>query len=496
MKKPPFLAPLLFLLTALSAPTRATEYLSVLGDSLTKEYQITFPGLPGLVNGIDPTNPAARNWSEILHQRRQDHFNLGVFKGSLFNRWSDLRLLGHEYNWAVPGATARALRNLVTGQNLGEFTSDPDFATFLLFAPDWAQTAARLTTQVQTTSAAAVIWCGGNDLRFGNTDPSCSVGGTAINYQSIYDGDGTGAGNPQPLMDSIRASLQATAEHLKAARPGLPIAVCAVPHVGATPAVQKTSPTDEGRTGRITTALRALNAELREWTEQSLGGVFVDLASLTEDLIGAESLVFGGITFWNAIDEKTAADPAAAHNRYLFSHDGFHPGTALHAVVAQRVQAALLARAPATFADSPPLTDREIIVNVLGLPADTGFSEFMTASGAPVAQRGPNDDPDGDGLANLVEFALADNSPFPGGPVSLPTGGPDSAGSSLELTWRPRFPSNVYASIVCQQSSDLLAWSDLPATLITAAADGSHTARVPSGTGSSIFLRLKIAATP
>ena len=101
--------PLTLLLLAL--PAAAVEHLTVIGDSLTKEYEITFPGLPVVgVPGIDATNPGARNWAEILHARRNAHFDSGLFRNSLFNRWTDLRLLGHEYNWAIPGATARTLR--------------------------------------------------------------------------------------------------------------------------------------------------------------------------------------------------------------------------------------------------------------------------------------------------------------------------------------------------------------------------------------------------
>ena len=60
--------------------------------------------------------------------------------------------------------------------------------------------------------------------------------------------------------------------------------------------------------------------------------------------------------------------------------------------MAQQVQAALRAKAPAVFEASPALTDREIIVTVLGIAADTGFNEFMAASGAPTDRRGPTQD--------------------------------------------------------------------------------------------------------
>ena len=475
----------------------AAERITVIGDSLTKEYQITFVGLPGVIDGIDNTQPFARNWAEILHERRNAHFDLGQFKNSPFlNQWSDLRLLGHEYNWAVPGATARALRNMVTGQDIAEITGDSDFSTFIAFAPDWAQTSARMTAQVQSTSAAAVIWCGGNDLRYGNTDPTCQVGGTPITYQTIYNGNGTGAGNPQPLMASLKASIQALAQHMKTARPALPIVVCAVPHVGGTPAVRAIAPTDAARTGRVSTALRTLNAELQAWTETTLGGVWVDTYTLTESLTTAATLTYGGVTFQNAPDSKSAGDPPAAHHRFLYSHDGFHPGTTLHAFVAKQVQAALKAKAPPVFGTSPDLTDREIITDLLGIPADTGFNEFMAASGAPAGQRGPGDNPDGDPLTNLAEFYLAGNSPFPGGPVVQPAAGYLPATATATLTWTPRFDDNIFATAICQSSTDFINWDEVPAAQITTNPDGSRTASVPGQGRPAVYLRLKIIATP
>jgi lysophospholipase L1-like esterase len=428
--------------------------------------------------------------------RRNANFDSGIFRNSLFDRWSDLRLLGHEYNWAVPGATARMIRNLLTNQNLDENTNDPDLAAFLTFAPDWAQTSARVTAQVQTTAGAVVIWCGGNDLRFGNSDPIASVESTKITYSTIYSGNGTGLGNPQPLIDSLRQSIQAIALHLRNAKPTLPIAVCAVPHIGCAPDVQATSPTDPVRTGRLTSALEALNADLKAWTEGMLGGAWVDIFTTTAELIGPAVVTIGGVTFFNTSDTKTAGDPPAAHNRYLFSHDGFHPGTATQAVVAQRVQAALRAKYPVTFGASAPLTDREIVVDVLGIPASTGFAEFMTASGAPAGQRGPADDADGDSLNNLGEFALAGNIPFGGSVLILPVGGFDSTGPAMTLTWIPRFESNIYCTIGCQQSADFVTWTDVPAAQINGNADGSHTARVPAAGSGKLFLRLKITVTP
>lgn len=488
--------PLSFSLLLAALPAAAVDHLTVLGDSLTKEYEITYPGLPGLVEGIDSTNPGARNWAEILHTFRNASFDSGQFRNSILNRWTDMRLLGHEYNWAIPGAGARTIRNLLLDPNGSEIGSDSDVQQLAIFAPDWRQTGARMAAQITATSAAAVIWCGGNDLRYGNTDPAAQAGGEAIRYETIYEGDGTGAGNPQPLMNSMKASIQAIAQFVKTANPTLPIAICAVPHVGCAPEVKAQWPTDSVRTGRITTALDTLNAELKTWTENTLGGAWVDTYTLTKSLID-QNFTLAGVSFINGPDTKTASDPTPAHNRYLFAHDGFHPTSTPQAVIAQKVQAALAVKYPAKFGASPPLTDRELLVTVLGIPANTGYNEFMEAGTVPVAQRGPALDPDGDGLTNLVEFALAGNAPN-SAVTTLPVSGVEGSGATqaLTLTWMPRFPANAYASIACQQSSALATWTDVPAAQITANANGSVTARVPHSGPGRLFLRLKVTETP
>jgi hypothetical protein len=484
--------------TAALAPMAApAAKLTVLGDSLTKEYRILFPGvnLPPLVQipGLDPTNPNARNWAEILDERRHAHFDSGTLRSSVFNPWTDLRLLGHECNWAVPGATARAISLMLTNPNAPELAADPDFTTITNLAPDWKLTPQRLTTQLASVPAGAVIWAGGNDLRFGNADPAASFAGKPISYETIYLGDGTGAGNPQPLMDSIASSIRTAALFVRAANPSLPIAICAVPHVGCTPEVRTLWPTDPVRTGRITSALAALNSSLKTWTENTLGGVWVDTFSLTTQLI-TSTIHIGGVPFRNESDTVTEPEPAAAHNRFLFSHDGFHPITPLHAVVAQSVQAALAARFPATYASSPPITDREIITSILGLPLSTGYDEFMTASAVPANQRHPLDDPDRDGLSNLMEFCLANHHPM------LPSGQtqplPTATGNTATLSWTPRFPSNVFASLTPQMSTNLSSWSDVPANQVSALPDGSLSVSLPIAQGNPIFLRLKASVTP
>lgn len=495
-----FLCRFAAMLAASTVHMFAADQLVVIGDSLSKEYQITFPGVPAAgVDGIDVTNPAARNWSEILSAQRNVSYDQGIFKTSLFDLWTDFRLLGHEYNWALPGVTARNIRNLLTGQDQGEIASDPDVAQLAAFAPDWTATGARIAVQLQTTAEGAVIFCGGNDLRFGNTDPSTAVGGTNINYGTIYDGDGTGAGNPQPLMDSVKASIKAAANFVRAANPAIPLAVCAVPHVGCAPTVKAVWPADPIKTTRITAALDALNMELKTWTENTLNAAWVETPHTLTKFLLDHPLYIGGVSFVSASDPLTSGATPAAHNRYLFSHDGFHPGTAPQALIAQGIHAALQAKYPARYGATAPLTDRDVVVTICGIPANTGFTEFMADSGAAATLRAPLDDPDHDGLMNIVEFALSGMAPNAGDIGLLPTPIIYRTGATpvITLTWTPRYESNIFCTLVCQKSPDLQAatWTDVDAAQVTLNADGSHTARVPAA-GSRVFLRLLAVVTP
>ena len=492
------LLPALCLLTA--APLCAQQKLLVIGDSLTKEYRITFPGLSGVAEGLDATNPGARNWAEILDDHRGGTCDLGRFRNTLFfDMWNDLRLIGHEYNFAVPGFTARQMRSLITEQNPEDITSDPEIA-LLLQAADWEETPAALANRL-AVAGAAVIWLGGNDVRFGNTDPAATFGGTQINYNTIYTGDGTGAGDPAALMLSIENSIKEIAQRLRTQRPGVPIAVCAVPHVGCTQTVKATWPTDPVRTGRITTALDALNARLRTWTETELNAAWVDTYTMTKALLPAADMNIGGVTFYNATDTEptcSGADAApngictARHSRFLFSHDGFHPTSSLHAKVSQIVLHALKEKYPAQFSGAAELGDREILRDVLGIPVSTGFTEFMNATGLAAALKTPDADPDGDGLKNIAEFALAGNDPRQATAV---TGTSALAGGQFTFTWAPRFRQNAYAAITCEQSTNLTSWTPVPAAQITENPDGTMTASLPA-TSQPLFLRLKITVTP
>ncbi len=123
-----------------------------------------------------------------------------------------------------------------------------------------------------------------------------------------------------------------------------------------------------------------------------------------------------------------------------------------------------------------------------------GFSSWITgtfAGGAsvPADQQGPHDDPDNDGISNLVEYALAGHDPT----TPNPTVGTLNS-NSLSFTKRSGTSGLTYA---IQSSSDLGAtdaWMELPAgpTYINDAATISHT--LTPGTPVKFFLRLQISS--
>jgi hypothetical protein len=140
------------------------------------------------------------------------------------------------------------------------------------------------------------------------------------------------------------------------------------------------------------------------------------------------------------------------------------------------------------------LGDREIITEVLGLPGDIGYVEYMTEAGVPVAQRGPLSDPDKDGIPNAVEYALTGRDAA--GPDAEPPFtavrevDPVVGGEVLTVTWYPRFEENAYCDLIPQISSGLRDWQPLPAPPVVVLPGGRRQARLAVVPGSSLYFRL------
>ncbi len=462
------------------------EKVLVVGDSLTKEYRSEFVVLY-------PDRPAAweaRNWIELMDARRNDHFDLGSWQ--VFPDW---RLTGHEFNWAKPGGTAREFRNFLRQDPAAEAetktSSAGEFAW--VFYPTWRNTFTGKVGQAEKV----VIFFGGNDLALGNSDPVANpdYNGSPkqVDYESIYAGTFGDASDPDRLRTSIRSNVKSVIQWFRnpktngnPPRYSGPMVLCAVPHVGATPKLQREAGKDPARTAVLTQMIETLNLELKDFAE-SMDVVFADIYPVTKRVLDPAPFEIGGVTFFKEADDD-------CRPRYLFSGDGFHPNTALQAKVAQVVTGAFLRGYPGRWPDLQPLTDREIITGVLGMAADTGFREWLAAEGVPADRRGPLDDPDGDGIVNLLEYALANRRPAAqddAAPVVVVR-----SADGVQAVWRPRFADNAYLRLIPEVSTDFREWRPVDAGSITAGGDGSLAVIIPQAPGGGAFFRLRAGVIP
>jgi lysophospholipase L1-like esterase len=297
------------LVSAVALSSRAEQCL-VLGDSLTKEYEITFPVLY-------PQNPGAwdaRNWIEILHERRNAWFDTGRMSA-----YADPRIIGHKHNWAFAGASVSMIRSQLSKTGNVWWTGE-------------------LKRQLRSEVERVVIFAGGNDVdRY---------------YGYLYNGRPAST-----YINATRDHLRWLVDYVRGVRPSLPIALVSVPHLGCTPDIQRVHPYDPVKTGRVTTALDSLNGQLASFARLR-GIAFVPgVYQMTKAML-SQPLRIGDVTFINRPD-------AEARPQFVFSGDGFHPNTCAHARIAQMVVEAFRVRYPSRNMTS--LGDQELLTEVLGL---------------------------------------------------------------------------------------------------------------------------------
>jgi lysophospholipase L1-like esterase len=475
-------------LCAWAGSAAAVDQVLVIGDSLSKEYQSEFVVLY-------PDHPdawEARNWNELLDDKRSGQFDLGSW--SVF---SDFRLTGHTFNCSKPGGTAREFRNFLRQDQAAEDEIKASSGGSLAWAlfPGWRDTFNDLIDDAEKI----VIFFGGNDLALGNTDPLANPEYNGqpkqIDYESIYAGSFGEASNPDLLRDSIRKNIRSIVQYFRVPPQGQsearftgPMVLCGVPHVGCTPKVQHDAGTEPGRVAVLTAMIERLNSELRALAiEFDLG--FADVYPITKAILDPAPFTIGGVTFRKEADDDCGA-------RFLFSGDGFHPNTPPQAKIAQAVVDAFRTKYPGSHGTIPRLSDREIIEEILFLAKDTGYKEWLASHSVPADKRSPADDPDGDEAANVLEFALRGRDPMirEGGDAVTVRTGADAGGAFIAMDYTPRFSENAYADLVPEQSSDLGQWVPVPASAITVNEDGSMSARVAIVPGGRVFLRLSARA--
>lgn len=299
----------------LASSLSAAEQLLIIGDSLSKEYEYELPGIGG--------NSKAKGimcWSEILDDKRHSYFDFGSSK-----TYGDLRLIGHKYNWSVPGSFA------------------DDWVDYLSSGVvlDYVYGINTLSSQLKNEADRVVIFVGGNDIR--------------VNYESIYKGN-----SPNKFINDTFNEIEDIVNWVRNKKSSLEIVLVSVPHIGCTPKTSKAHPYSALKTGRVTAALTNLNNKLATFAKSKKIGFCNDVFEITKGLLTTEYFTIGGV--------KIYKNPPHADGNpyYLFLGDGFHPNQPCQAIFAQRILDCFNSAYKHNF---PRLTDQEILKDILKIPA-------------------------------------------------------------------------------------------------------------------------------
>lgn|GEM_PF-441592 len=463
----------------LALPARATEQIVTLGDSLTFAYEAEFGfkvTIPFVASYGDGFGPKVRNWVEILNDPvyRHNSFDLGAREDITVLSIFDI-FFRNKNNWAIPGLKVNGLRRFVNGEEtfLNLLDLGPDL-TYIIEHSNFSDAAqfplGDLKSQIQNTAKRLTFFIGGNDVR--------------TIYGTVYNGGSAGSFIQDFIGDSA-----AVLDWVLALNPNIQIVVVNVPHIGITPDVKGSWPTDPVKTERVTVLLRELNRQLAGLaTARGLG--YADVFTPTLPLINSAPLCIHGITFLNtgsatgALDHVWLNGPISAN---------FHPNTNAQAIVANVIINAFNTRYQTGIA---PLTATEILSGLLGKTTsqiDMTFAEWMSAYG--LAGRDGTDDSDGDGIPAAVEFALGMN-PSLSDASTINSGIVNNSGSlALEMTYPIRLPVSSHYSLTPASSTDLSNPFTPFSLLPVPGADGLAHARLPL-VGPTGFLRLQSTLIP
>lgn len=437
----------LALCLALATPAAAAPLrVLAIGDSMTEEYAFE---LPFSAPASSPTNANTRSWPELLRIFRPTDATLGPYESTAF-AYGDLRNAGHEWNFGIPGMTTRNWFILITTDD----PFDPPSGEPLGFS--YYDTRRKLIDEL-VVAEAVVILLGANDLK--------------QEYNDLFNNT-----EATTFLNGIRNRIAAIHDWVRLRRPNVPIVVCTLPDVGATPQISGTY-NDPVKQASTRIKIAGLNQSIITWAAgKAKPPAIARIDHLTDRIFDQQPFHLNGTVF------ALAGDPENPPTR-VFCRDGFHAATMAQALIANEIMIALEA---ATGRDMTPFPNREILRNLLGLNPDQPYLDWITAAG--LSGSGMDEDPDQDGFPNLAEYLL-DSPP---GKFGRPLIGSFAPGSWL--SWQPSPIGLRFGSLIAEESTGLNLWSRVPAGRTNVTPDGKTS--ITPAAGSRGFARLRAEVKP
>ncbi len=409
--------------------------LLAVGDSLTEEYVFEFPfSAPD----SDPLDANARNWPEILAQRRAAELGMGSY-GSSLGSYPDLRDGGFKYNYGVPSFTTGDWVELLETTFFDTLSGDPmDILRY--------STKTALIRHLEEVDVAIVL-LGGNDLK--------------NSYSTIFNDP-----VPPAVLAQTALNLTVICDFIRSEEPSLPIIVATAPDVGASPVVFNKF-TDPAKRQVARSRIASMNAEVIQMAA-ARGATVARVDLLTDRVFDQIPFHLNGTVFSLVPDPENP--PLAA-----FCKEGFHPSTMPQALIADILIDAVNR---ATGAAVPRLTNREILGAVLGLDPDQPYLDWAGNAGGLTA------DPDGDGSPNLTEYLMGTSPISAGSPFVFGGGGTMDFPVSTEAL--------RFATLAVEETVTLESWSPVPPARISVLPDQSWRV-LPSGAAKTFY---RLAVTP
>jgi len=438
---------LLALCLALATPAAATPLrVLAIGDSMTEEYAFE---LPFSAPASNPTNANTRSWPELLRIFRPTEATLGPYESTAFS-YGDLRNAGHEWNFGIPGMTTRNWFILINTDD----PFDPPSGEPLGFA--YYDTRRKLIDEL-VVAEAVVILLGANDLK--------------QEYNDLFNNT-----EAATFLNGVRNRIAAIHDWVRLRRPNVPVVVCTLPDVGATPQISGTY-NDPVKQASTRIKIAGLNQSIITWAAgKAKPPAIARIDHLTDRIFDQQPFHLNGTVF------TLPGDPENPPTR-VFCRDSFHAATMAQALIANEIISAL---EDATGSDLTLFSNREILRNLLGLNPDQPYLDWITAAG--LSGSGMDEDPDQDGFPNLAEYLL-DSPP---GNSGTPLAGSFAPGKWL--AWQPSANALRFGTLTAEESTGLNLWSRVPAGRTNVTPDGKTS--ITPAAGSRGFARLRAEVKP